>query len=96
MNEFIRIEIHDMADSSVQIVNARNLWAFVESKRQLSGWIKGRIILSVGEEMFGVIFCNLILHQGTSGPFYWVLITYSLKKFDSNLTDSSKYLRKSM
>jgi len=43
MNELIKIETREIAGASVQTVNARELWTFVESKQDFSDWIKARI-----------------------------------------------------
>jgi anti-repressor protein len=43
MNEIIKIEARELGGVSVQTCNARDLWAFVESKQDFSDWIKNRI-----------------------------------------------------
>lgn len=43
MNEIIKIESRDISGAAVQTANARDLWAFVESKQEFSHWIKNRI-----------------------------------------------------
>lgn len=43
MNELIKIEPREISGTATQTCNARDLWQFVESKRQFADWIKGRI-----------------------------------------------------
>jgi len=43
MSDLIKIEAREIAGASVQTVNARELWTFVESKQDFSTWIKARI-----------------------------------------------------
>lgn len=43
MNELIKIEVREISGATVQTVNARALWEFVESKQEFAHWIKGRI-----------------------------------------------------
>lgn len=43
MNELIAIEPRTLAGATVQTCNARDLWAFVESKQDFSDWITNRI-----------------------------------------------------
>jgi len=47
--QLIKIEPRQIAQQSVQTVNARELWAFVQSKQEFANWIKARI------EKFGFI-----------------------------------------
>lgn len=41
--QLIKIAPRQIAEQSVQTVNARELWAFVQSKQQFADWIKARI-----------------------------------------------------
>ena len=43
MRELIKIENRDISGATVQTCNARDLWAFVESKQEFANWIKARI-----------------------------------------------------
>jgi phage anti-repressor protein len=43
MNELIKIETQVISGDVVQTCNARDLWEFVESKREFATWIKDRI-----------------------------------------------------
>lgn len=43
MNELIRIESRELSGATIQTCNARDLWAFVESKQEFANWIKSRI-----------------------------------------------------
>lgn len=43
MNALIKIEAREISGASTQTCNARDLWAFVESKQQFADWIKSRI-----------------------------------------------------
>jgi anti-repressor protein len=49
MNQLIPVVFRDISGSSVQTSNARDLWAFVQSKQEFSNWIKARI------EKFGFV-----------------------------------------
>ena len=49
MNDLIKIESRELSGETVQTVNARDLWEFVESKRDFSTWIKFRI------EQYGLV-----------------------------------------
>jgi len=41
--DLIRINRHDINGNSIETVNARDLWEFLESKQQFGDWIKNRI-----------------------------------------------------
>ena len=43
MNELVKIEPRQISGATVPTCNARDLWAFVESKQQFADWIKSRI-----------------------------------------------------
>lgn len=42
-DELIQIETRTISGDPIQTVNARDLWAFVESKQEFANWIKSRI-----------------------------------------------------
>lgn len=42
-SDLIEIRQHEIGEAMTLTVNARELWAFVESKQDFSTWIKGRI-----------------------------------------------------
>ena len=41
--QLIKIEPRQIAGTTTQTCNARDLWEFVESKQEFANWIKGRI-----------------------------------------------------
>lgn len=43
MNDLVPIEPMSIGGTTVQTVNARKLWAYIESKQEFANWIKGRI-----------------------------------------------------
>lgn len=43
MNELISITLQELSGAIINTCNARDLWKFVESKREFSHWIKSRI-----------------------------------------------------
>ena len=45
MNQLIAISNNSIGDATIQTVNARELWEFMQSKRQFADWIKERIDL---------------------------------------------------
>lgn len=66
MNELISIEYRTFNSVLVSTCNARDLWQFVESKRDFSNWIKDRI------EKYGFIqgvdyLLNKFVEQLSSG-----------------------------
>lgn len=83
MNEIIKIEARDISGAMVNTCNARDLWQFVESKRDFSTWIKSRI------EKYGFVEgADYLLHK-----FVEQLPSGSKLKIDYHLTiDAGKEL----
>lgn len=63
MHELIHIQPRDVGGASIQTVNARDLWQFVESQQQFADWIKARI------ETYGFIENeDWVIHKTMKNP----------------------------
>lgn len=77
MNEPINITTANIGEEEINSVNARDLWKFLESKRQFGNWIKDRLEgFTEGQDY--VINKNVKTGNGASGAQYQIDYIISL------------------
>lgn len=89
MNELIKIEKQVIGAEEINSVNARDVWQYVESKREFSNWIKDRLSnLSVVE---GEDFLTILSKTPSSGrPTKEYIISLDVAKHLGMMENNSK------
>lgn len=95
--ELIRIQRHVIGSETVNAVDARELWFFLESKQEFSAWIKARIErYGFVENMDYGVFDNLIKNPLGGRPTTTYVVTLDMAKELSMVehTDKGRQARK--
>ena len=88
MTELIKITSTEMGGETINTVNARDLWAMLESKRDFSNWIKYYIDMLCLEE--GLDFSTFLLESTGGRPATEYHITVDIAKHLAMMTSTAK------
>lgn len=91
MHELIKIFTQKMGNESVNAVNARDVWEYVESKRQFADWISDRLEELEAVENSDYVSFSQICEKSTGGrPLKEYIVTVSIAKEMAMLERNSK------